>query len=129
MRTMLAALALLSLAASPIFSADTMAMKGAMSAPAATSAYRFELAAPPMTSGGKSLVSIRLVHMADKKPVTGENLRAALFEIKTFHGLIPMTFSSNTATVPIAINEMRDGKDPGADFPGLRQRTSSTVVP
>ncbi len=49
--------------------------------------------------------------LAEKKPVTGENLRAALFQIKTFHTLIPMVFNSNTATVPIAINEMRDGKD------------------
>ncbi|HEY6431320.1 MAG TPA: ABC transporter substrate-binding protein [Acetobacteraceae bacterium] len=49
--------------------------------------------------------------LADKKTISGENLRTALFEIKTFHGLIPMTFNSNTATVPIAINEMRDGKD------------------
>ena len=49
--------------------------------------------------------------LTEKKPVTGENLRTALFEIKTFQGLIPMTFNSNTATVPIAINEMRDGKD------------------
>jgi len=49
--------------------------------------------------------------MSEKKPVTGENLRAALFEIKHFQGLIPMDFTSNTATVPIGINEMKDGKD------------------
>ncbi len=49
--------------------------------------------------------------IADKKPVTGENLRAALFEIRSFHGLVPLTFTSNTAIVAIAINEMRDGKD------------------
>jgi len=49
--------------------------------------------------------------LSEKKPATGENLRTALFQIKTFQGLIPMTFNSNTATVPIAINEMRDGKD------------------
>jgi len=49
--------------------------------------------------------------LTEKKKVTGQNLRTALFEIKTFQGLIPMEFNSNTATVPIAINEMRDGKD------------------
>jgi branched-chain amino acid transport system substrate-binding protein len=47
----------------------------------------------------------------EKKPVTGPNLRAALFEIRTFHELAPITFTSNTATEPIAINEMRNGKD------------------
>jgi len=47
----------------------------------------------------------------EKKPVTGEAMREALFQIKTFNGLIPMTFNSNTATVPIAINEFKDGKD------------------
>lgn len=47
----------------------------------------------------------------EKKPVTGQSMHDALFEIKTFHGLIPMTFSSNTATVPIAINEFKGGKD------------------
>ncbi len=49
--------------------------------------------------------------LSENKPATGENLRAALFEIKHFQGLIPMTFNSNTATVPIAINEMKDGKE------------------
>ncbi len=49
--------------------------------------------------------------LAEKKPVTGENLRDTLLQIKHFQGLIPMTFNSNTATVPIAINEMKDGKD------------------
>ncbi|MGH7155712.1 MAG: ABC transporter substrate-binding protein, partial [Acetobacteraceae bacterium] len=49
--------------------------------------------------------------VSENKKITGENLRTALFEIKTFHGLAPMTFNSNTATVPIAINEMKDGKD------------------
>lgn len=49
--------------------------------------------------------------ISENKPITGENLRSALFEIKHFQGLIPMTFNSNTATVPIAINEMKDGKE------------------
>jgi branched-chain amino acid transport system substrate-binding protein len=49
--------------------------------------------------------------LADNKPVTGETLHDTLFAIKTFQGLVPMTFNSNTATVPIGINRMQDGKD------------------
>lgn len=49
--------------------------------------------------------------LKEKKPITGENLRAALFQIKTFHGLVPMTFTSNTASVPIAIDEMKGGTE------------------
>lgn len=49
--------------------------------------------------------------LTEKQDVTGENLRTALFAIRTFHGLIPMEFKSNTATVPISINMMKDGKD------------------
>ncbi len=47
----------------------------------------------------------------EKKAITGANMRAALFQIKTFATPVPMTFTSNTATVPIAIDEMKDGKD------------------
>ena len=32
-------------------------------------------------------------------------------QIRKFHGLIPLEFKTNTATVPIDINEMQDGKD------------------
>lgn len=49
--------------------------------------------------------------LTDKQPPTGENLRTTLFAIRSFHGLIPMVFKSNTATVPIGINMMKDGKD------------------
>ena len=35
----------------------------------------------------------------------------ALFEIRKFQGLIPLEFKTNTASVPMDINEMRDGKD------------------
>jgi hypothetical protein len=38
-------------------------------------------------------------------------MRTTLFAIRTFQGLIPMEFKSNTATVPIDINVMQDGKD------------------
>ena len=49
---------------------------------AAPSDYRFELASPPTASGGKSIVTLRLVHMPDKKPVTG----AVVFEAKADMG-------------------------------------------
>jgi hypothetical protein len=35
----------------------------------------------------------------------------ALFEIRKYQGLIPLEFKTNTASVPMDINEMRDGKD------------------
>ena len=49
--------------------------------------------------------------LADGKPVTGENMRDTLLQIRKFQGLIPLEFKSNTATVPIDINMMQDGKD------------------
>jgi branched-chain amino acid transport system substrate-binding protein len=49
--------------------------------------------------------------VTEKKPITGKNMHDALFQIHSFHGLIPMEFNANTATVPIGINEMKDGKD------------------
>lgn len=49
--------------------------------------------------------------LTEKKPVTGETMHDTLFAIRSFQGLIPMEFKSNTATVPIGINVMKDGKD------------------
>ena len=49
--------------------------------------------------------------VSEHKPITGKDMRATLFQIRRFQGLIPMEFTSNTATVPIGINEMKDGKD------------------
>jgi branched-chain amino acid transport system substrate-binding protein len=49
--------------------------------------------------------------LADKQDVTGETMHSTLFAIRSFQGLIPMEFRSNTATVPIDINVMKDGKD------------------
>lgn len=49
--------------------------------------------------------------VSEKQPITGETMHDALFQIHRFQGLIPMEFNSNTATVPIGINEMKDGKD------------------
>jgi branched-chain amino acid transport system substrate-binding protein len=49
--------------------------------------------------------------LADKQPVTGESMHDALFQIRKFQGLIPLEFKTNTASVPMDINVMRDGKD------------------
>lgn len=49
--------------------------------------------------------------LSENKPVTGENLHDALLSIRKFLGLIPLEFKTNTAIVPMDINEMRDGKD------------------
>jgi branched-chain amino acid transport system substrate-binding protein len=47
----------------------------------------------------------------DGQPITGENMRTIIFKIRKFQGLIPLEFKTNTATVPLDINVMRDGKD------------------
>jgi branched-chain amino acid transport system substrate-binding protein len=49
--------------------------------------------------------------VADKKPVTGEAMHDTLLQIRRFQGLIPLEFKTNTASVPMDINIMRDGKD------------------
>jgi branched-chain amino acid transport system substrate-binding protein len=49
--------------------------------------------------------------LSEGKPITGENLRDVIFQIRHFQGLIPLDFKTNTATVPLDINMMHDGKD------------------
>jgi hypothetical protein len=49
--------------------------------------------------------------LADGQPITGENMRTTIFKIRKFQGLIPLEFKTNTATVPLDINVMHDGKD------------------
>jgi branched-chain amino acid transport system substrate-binding protein len=49
--------------------------------------------------------------VADKKEITGETVRQAVFDIRKFQGLIPMEFKTNTAATAIDINIMRDSKD------------------
>jgi branched-chain amino acid transport system substrate-binding protein len=49
--------------------------------------------------------------LTDGKPLTGETMHDTLFAIRKFNGLIPLEFNSNTATVPLDINVMKDGKD------------------
>lgn len=51
----------------------------------------------------------RLVH--ENKPITGENLRAALFAIKTFDGLTKVVFNTNTADTQVDINHFHDKQD------------------
>jgi branched-chain amino acid transport system substrate-binding protein len=49
--------------------------------------------------------------LADGQPVTGETMRDEILKIRKFQGLIPLEFKTNTATVPLDINVMHDGKD------------------
>jgi branched-chain amino acid transport system substrate-binding protein len=49
--------------------------------------------------------------LADKKPLTGENIRNTMLAIKSFKGLVPVVFNSNTASVPFDMRVMRGGKD------------------
>jgi branched-chain amino acid transport system substrate-binding protein len=49
--------------------------------------------------------------LSEGKPLTGENMHNTLFEIRKFQGLIPLEFKSNTATVPLDVDMMKDGKD------------------
>jgi len=77
MRRFIAAISVLvaSLAGSNAFAAGSdMSMGGAMSGPSiagTTAGYRFELVGQPKSSGGKSTVSVRIIHSADNKPVVG----------------------------------------------------------
>ena len=38
-------------------------------------------------------------------------MRDTALKIRKFQGLIPLEFKTNTATVPLDINVMKDGKD------------------
>ena len=49
--------------------------------------------------------------LSDGQPITGENMRETIFKIRKFQGLIPLEFKTNTATVPLDINIMHDGRD------------------
>jgi branched-chain amino acid transport system substrate-binding protein len=49
--------------------------------------------------------------VSDKNPVTGEAMHDTLLQIRRFQGLIPLEFKTNTASVPMNINVMKDGKD------------------
>jgi hypothetical protein len=53
---------------------------------AATADYRFELAGKPQLSGQKDIVQVRLVHVADGKPVAD----AVIFETKADMGPMGM---------------------------------------
>ncbi len=47
----------------------------------------------------------------ENKPVTGESLRAALFEIKTFEGLTRVVFNTNTADTQVNVNQFKGRQD------------------
>ncbi len=49
--------------------------------------------------------------LKEGKPLTGENLRAALFAIKTFDGLTRVVFNNNTADTQVNINRMQAKTD------------------
>ena len=48
--------------------------------------------------------------LAAGRPLTGETLRDTLFAIRKFPGLIPLVFETNTATVPLDIELIKDGQ-------------------
>ncbi len=49
--------------------------------------------------------------VAEGKPLTGANLRAGILEIRHFPGLLPLDFTSNTATMEIDVDRFEGGKD------------------
>ena len=62
-------------------------------ADAAASDYRFELAGNPETSGGKSIVAVRLAHVPDGKPVVGAII------IQTRADMTPESMKEMTAPI------------------------------
>jgi branched-chain amino acid transport system substrate-binding protein len=49
--------------------------------------------------------------LSEAKPVTGKNLLAMLFAIRTFQGLTALDFTTNTATVPLDVHIAEGGRD------------------
>ena len=66
--------------------ADSMSMSGPPPM-AMAQTYQFELASPVQSNGGKSVVAVRLIHVADKKAVIG----AIIIESRADMGPIGMT--------------------------------------
>lgn len=62
-------------------------------------------------NGTKVVTTALAKLLADNRPITGEALRQAIFDIRHFQGLIPMDFTTNTAKTGIVINVIRDGHD------------------
>ena len=77
-----------------------IAALGIIAAPvlhAAPQDYRFEMIGTPAAANGKSIVQLRLVHVPDKKPVTG----AVVFETKADMGPDGMpTMTSPSKVLP-----------------------------
>jgi branched-chain amino acid transport system substrate-binding protein len=62
-------------------------------------------------NGAKVVMTALARVLSENKPVSGETLRQAIFDIRRFQGLIPMEFTTNTAKTGIVINVIRDGRD------------------
>jgi hypothetical protein len=78
--------------ATSAFAADTTSMSAAVPV-ATTTTYRFELAGPVQSLGGKSIVPVRLIHVTDSKPVVG----AIIIESRADMG--PIGMASMTAPI------------------------------
>lgn len=90
------ALSALLFPASSFAAPGDMSMGGAMSGPSmanTATGYRFELVGQPKTSGGKSTVSVRIIHASDKKPVIG----AIIIQSRADMG--PMGMAAMTAPI------------------------------
>lgn len=48
--------------------------------------------------------------IAQKEPITGENIRQAIFDIKTFNVMLPAVFATNTAAMEIDIARIQDAQ-------------------
>jgi hypothetical protein len=77
---------------STVFAADTMNM-GSSAPMAMTTGYSFEQAGPVQSNAGTSVVPVRIVHTADKKPVIG----AIIIQSRADMG--PMGMASMTAPI------------------------------
>lgn len=83
--------------------AATLALLFAADALAGANDYRFEAAGTPQKDqGGKSIVSVRLVRIADGKPVAGAVM------IRTMADMSPMSMAEMTAPVR-ALGESEPG--------------------
>ncbi|HJU15802.1 MAG TPA: FixH family protein [Stellaceae bacterium] len=64
---------------------------------AAAADYRFELAGPPIKSGEKTLVNVRLLHVPDSRPVAGAIVIRTRFDMSP-DGMATMTAPAQAST-------------------------------
>ncbi|MFI4981994.1 MAG: ABC transporter substrate-binding protein [Nevskiales bacterium] len=62
-------------------------------------------------NGAQTVMAALARVLDEKKPVTGDNLREAIFAIRKFQGIIPMEFTTNTAKMPVGIVRMHGGAE------------------